>query len=392
MADYGGPTNDERIKRRLRAMTAATAPLIERELRAALGEDWLATARRQTEKDYLRLEDSSGLLNVVLWAWEGVFAARYPEEVRRLAILVRGIRNRVGHDEDFGDADTAQLLARIETLEALLRGQAPPPPPPPRFALPARAPRGPSVVPHGGDHPRRRMATPAIGRPDSGSGCALLAVAALALVVCAGLGMLFVASRATAGATADSAARATPAPTATRVAGTPTTAVRECFPQTGLCAEGAFLAAWRATGGLPRHGVPLTGEREEVLADGRWYTVQYFERSRLERPSTAVGAVQTGTLGRQLHGLDPPGQQAPGARYFPATGHNVAGRFLAYWEANGAEAGLGLPLGEERRERLEDGREYTVQYFERARLELHPESAAPGDVQLGQLGRLALAR
>ncbi len=385
MADYGGLTNDERIKRRLRMLTATTAPPIEQELQAALGEDWLATARRETEKPYLRLGDASGLLNIVLWAWEGVFAARYPAEVRRLALLVRDIRNRVGHDEDFGDAETARLLAAIGDLEALLGGRAPAPPPPPRFRVPPRA--------AGGD-PRRRPPMPPTARRGRGGGCALLGIAALALVVLAGLGLLLVASRATSGAAGGGggAARGTRAPTATRSPVAGATAGRECFPQTGHCAEGALLAAWRATGGLRRHGAPLTGEREEALADGRTYTVQYFERSRLERPVVGAGPVQAGTLGRVLRGIDPPASPAPGARHFPATGHNVGGRFLAYWQANGGEAGLGLPLGEERRERLEDGREYTVQWFERARLEWHPGAAAPDDVQLGQLGRLALAR
>ena len=34
-----------------------------------------------------------------------------------------------------------------------------------------------------------------------------------------------------------------------------------------------------------------------------------------------------------------------------------------------------------------DGRTYFVQYFERHRLEYHPENVAPYTIQLGQLGR-----
>jgi len=38
-----------------------------------------------------------------------------------------------------------------------------------------------------------------------------------------------------------------------------------------------------------------------------------------------------------------------------------------------------------------DGKEYTVQYFERARFEFHPEAAGtPYEVQLGLLGAQAL--
>jgi hypothetical protein len=40
---------------------------------------------------------------------------------------------------------------------------------------------------------------------------------------------------------------------------------------------------------------------------------------------------------------------------------------------------------------LEDGNVYTVQYFERARFEYHPENAPPYDVLLGQFGRQILA-
>jgi hypothetical protein len=39
---------------------------------------------------------------------------------------------------------------------------------------------------------------------------------------------------------------------------------------------------------------------------------------------------------------------------------------------------------------LEDGQGYIVQYFERVRLEYHPENAAPNDVLLRQFGRRAL--
>ena len=79
-----------------------------------------------------------------------------------------------------------------------------------------------------------------------------------------------------------------------------------------------------------------------------------------------------------------------GSTYFPETGHNVGPRFGAYWRANGGLAQFGYPLTEPFEQRLEDGKVYTVQYFERVRLELHPEHAAPYQVELGQFGRLIL--
>jgi len=80
----------------------------------------------------------------------------------------------------------------------------------------------------------------------------------------------------------------------------------------------------------------------------------------------------------------------PGPLSFPQTGQAVGGRFLRYWQAHGGLALFGYPLTGERQEKLEDGKTYTVQYFERARFEHHPENAPPNDVLLGQFGRRVL--
>ena len=62
------------------------------------------------------------------------------------------------------------------------------------------------------------------------------------------------------------------------------------------------------------------------------------------------------------------------SRYFPETGHTVQGRFLAYWEQHGGLAQQGYPLSDEFTEvSPTDGKPYTVQYFERAVFEYHPE-------------------
>jgi hypothetical protein len=45
-----------------------------------------------------------------------------------------------------------------------------------------------------------------------------------------------------------------------------------------------------------------------------------------------------------------------------------------------------MPLSGLMTETLSDGKQYQVQWFERARFELHPENAAPYDVLLGLLG------
>ncbi len=74
--------------------------------------------------------------------------------------------------------------------------------------------------------------------------------------------------------------------------------------------------------------------------------------------------------------------QADTVRYFPETGHNVRGDFLDFFDAQGGLKVFGYPITEEF---SLGGR--TVQYFQRARFEWHPENPAPYQVQLGLLGQ-----
>lgn len=165
-----------------------------------------------------------------------------------------------------------------------------------------------------------------------------------------------------------------------------------CFPQTGFCLEGPFLVFWLANGGLALNGYPLSAPFLQVLEDGNTYTVQYLERVRLElhpeKEDTYL--VLLGQFGRRFHPPDPPVSWSGKGAYFAETGHNVEGQFLAYWQAHGGLRRFGLPLTEQFQEQLENGATYTVQYFERARFELHPEQQPPYDVLLGQFGRRAL--
>jgi hypothetical protein len=78
---------------------------------------------------------------------------------------------------------------------------------------------------------------------------------------------------------------------------------------------------------------------------------------------------------------------ALGSTFFAETGHTLSGAFRTYWQTNGGLAIFGLPLTEEFVEtNPDDNKPYTVQYFERARFEYHPENAAPYTVLLGRLG------
>ncbi len=167
-----------------------------------------------------------------------------------------------------------------------------------------------------------------------------------------------------------------------------------CFSaETGFCVRGRFLDYWTAQGGLAINGYPLSAEFNEVLSDGKPYTVQYFERTRLEYHQEAKDPqyqVLIGQFGRQLHPADPPVVPDTMQTWFPQTGHNVPSDFYAYWTSNGGLTQFGLPLSEPFQQTLDDGKIYRVQYFERARFESHPENPAPYTILLGQFGRTIL--
>jgi hypothetical protein len=75
-------------------------------------------------------------------------------------------------------------------------------------------------------------------------------------------------------------------------------------------------------------------------------------------------------------------------RFFPETGHRVAGAFLEYWQSGGGLPQFGLPLTEALIEpEAGSGKPRLIQYFERARFEYVPDPADPANqVQLGRLG------
>jgi hypothetical protein len=80
-------------------------------------------------------------------------------------------------------------------------------------------------------------------------------------------------------------------------------------------------------------------------------------------------------------------QPAPPCRTFPETGKKVCGDFLTYWNTHGGLAQQGFPISGELFERSDvDGKVYTMQYFERAAFEIHPENKPPYNVLLSLLG------
>jgi murein DD-endopeptidase MepM/ murein hydrolase activator NlpD len=169
------------------------------------------------------------------------------------------------------------------------------------------------------------------------------------------------------------------------------------FPETGHYLNGKFRNFWLTNGGLFQFGYPLTEEfQESNPADGKIYTVQYFERARFELHPELSGTpfeVELGLLGLQAttgrtFPTIPAFSSSPQRYYFPQTGHSLSLGFKRYWDTHGGLAIFGYPISEE----ISEGG-YTVQYFERNRFEYHPEnSGTPYEVLLGLLGSLALEK
>jgi hypothetical protein len=170
------------------------------------------------------------------------------------------------------------------------------------------------------------------------------------------------------------------------------------FPETGMTISGIFLDYWQTHGGLAQQGYPISavmGEKSDL--DGKLYTVQYFERAVFEyhpenRPPYNILLSQLGTFEyRKKYPSGAPGQKAnnePGSLFFQATGHRLGGAFQDYWLKNGGLPQQGYPISNEFTEVSKlDGKPYTVQYFERAVFEWHPENMPPYDVLLSHLGR-----
>jgi|GEM_PF-3175237 len=169
-----------------------------------------------------------------------------------------------------------------------------------------------------------------------------------------------------------------------------------CLRQNAHCMRGAFLKFWSGNGGLDRFGLPLTGEIYERLGDGKIYQVQYMERARFEyhpENKDPKHQVLLGLLGNMLaqgRENEPPFKRAAetSPNYFPQTGHNLTPPLLGYWTNNGGLPVFGYPISEAFNEKSPtDGKTYLVQYFERNRLEYHPENKDPKyQVLLGLLG------
>jgi hypothetical protein len=158
------------------------------------------------------------------------------------------------------------------------------------------------------------------------------------------------------------------------------------FEATQFWVQGPIREYWETNGGLFVFGYPITG----VFQDDDGLYKQYFERAIFEyHPTLArteyevllqrLGAIRS--EGREHQEAFQPLEDVPpdeNCDFYAETGHRLCFGFRAFWTDNGGLPNFGYPLSEEFDERNQeppagDGAVYTVQYFERVRLEWHPE-------------------
>ena len=175
-------------------------------------------------------------------------------------------------------------------------------------------------------------------------------------------------------------------------------------PQTNTWTSAATLGTYRSgfaatlllggdvlvTGGLGTDSVPLATAMRYEWQSNRWQpfaalsTPRAFHSALLVNGQVlAIGGLSNATQSTaERYDVTPAGTVC-----YEDTGRCVGGAFLAYWQVHGELPINGYPLSNPFPEQLEDGKVYQVQYFERVRLEAHPEQPAPFDILLGQFGR-----
>lgn len=187
---------------------------------------------------------------------------------------------------------------------------------------------------------------------------------------------------------------------------------QRCFDETDFCISGRFREFWEQNGGLPIFGLPITPQ-QRMRVDHRTIQTQWFERARLELHLAQQHPfdVQLGRLGADRlqqeqinwNTFFPPEpiSRDNGRRcmLFAETNHSVYQPFLGFFLTHGLQldrrpdftleenlALFGLPLSAAVTMTGADGRISIVQWFERARLELHQHQ----EILIGRLGHEVL--
>lgn len=175
------------------------------------------------------------------------------------------------------------------------------------------------------------------------------------------------------------------------------------YAETGHAAVNGFQEYWRNTpNALFTLGYPISKPfiEESFTEPGKFYRVQYFERAVLEEHPENAGTPFY-ILGRLMGNQIIKGREAeapfqavgdPGdGTWFAETGHtlrNDPAPFRNFWQRNGGLQVFGYPKSEAFQEQNQaTGEVYWVQYFERNRMEWHPDESDPKfQILLGLLG------
>ena len=205
------------------------------------------------------------------------------------------------------------------------------------------------------------------------------------------------ASPTTVAAAAPTDTAAPPAPTDTAA---PPTATPLAAPSPALCfgnqacIGGRLFDTWQQLGGKSADQPGLAGLPLGNAQVSNNTLVQRFERYMMVfQPGKQPPAdIQFANLGvdnyRKYHGGKdaPPAKAIEGCIFFPETNHNVCEDFYKLWIEKGPQLGIkgdarqvaislfGLPISEDEFDVPINGEKLSVQWFERARFEFHPNN------------------
>lgn len=145
---------------------------------------------------------------------------------------------------------------------------------------------------------------------------------------------------------------------------------------------GDFLAFYTSVDHLLIFGYPIT----EAFSDPQTGTeMQYFQRARMEIED---GEVIVSPLGDRLYDKTIPVTTIETSSTFCddfSTGYNVCYEFLLFYEQHEGEKYFGKPMSDLYQV---SPNAPSMQYFENARMEFHPEAATGEKVSLSHLGKM----
>jgi predicted AAA+ superfamily ATPase len=117
-------TNQERVRKGLELLREGLVPFVEREMKTKYQEDWFLTMRdsvSESQAENLGTEsspkyDSRSVLAVVWNQWNDVFRVTLGSSERSMVNELRGVGNKLAHEQPFSGDDTYRALDSIERL------------------------------------------------------------------------------------------------------------------------------------------------------------------------------------------------------------------------------------------------------------------------------------